>query len=249
MQNDLMNAVKNCLSNNDHLDQRLFSDTENIHSEIADKLMNVAGFLEGRIKEILPSIETIDILLQGSSVCYTYNQNSDIDLQIDCKFDNLSEVELNTIFKYILRGLQMVGFNFKISNRTVDFCYNAGTHYIGRTSSGVYSLKNMCWLSKPIRGEYSFSHNDAYNAAFKLSEDTENFINSLPRVNGIIDINGCNKIYEYINNLSINAKKKAYEGQKEYELDYNVFRILRKSGEYRNMQKYLVNAYNTALSG
>ncbi len=244
-----MNAVQLCMSNNHELDKRLFSTNDTIHQDIIEHLLTIYDFLQGFLEENIPNISISDAIIQGSSVCYTYNRNSDIDFQLVCHHKSYTDDALHKILSNICNNLLRQGYEFNVLGRKVDFLFNGGASHTGATSSGVYSVLHNSWVSIPQRKEYIFNYSDAYNSAVDLLQLSEKFINSQPTGNSQLGLESCDKIDKYLKSIADYAIDSAKNDEaKEYNKDYTTYRILRKSGVYLDMKRYLTSQRNAILS-
>ncbi len=239
--------VKRCMSRYDYLDPLIFDGNQLMHEDIRNTLLNTASFLEEYLRDMVPDLVIDDVILQGGASSYVREADCDIDVQLICHSPSVKDEVLRSIIKiavsYMYHGL---GLYFSFKGREVDYL---AFPIIDGINTGVYSVQNNKWITKSICKEFSFSADELYEMVIERMERHENFINSLPRSkSGTLPLDECKKLNDFVSSIPSYFRNKAAYGDREYEMEYQMFRVLKKSGETRNLREFYTKVYNEAIS-
>lgn len=181
-----------------------------------------------------------DIMLTGSLSNYNWSKYSDFDLHLLIDFeqyDNQSDLykELFDLKKQVFNdkhNITIFGYDVELYAQDLD-----ESHY----SSGVYSVLNDEWISKPKKVKFNLDKNvlknkvkcwtDKIDSTIENSEKTENFTK--------------------LKTLKDKLKKYRKSGlEKNGELSYEnlVFKYLRRSGHVKNLMDSINNIKDKVLS-
>ena len=243
----LYDVVKRCMSKYDYLDPMIFDENQKMKDDMRLCLLEVGNFLENQLRDLIPDLEVDDIVLQGGGASYIREEDCDIDIHLICHSPSLKESTLTNIFKVTVAYLYKVKeFCFDFKGRYIDYLVFPS---ISGVNSGTYSVRDNKWVFKPIKKDFSFSTYELYDIVNNRVSFHEDFINSLTRDdNGDLSLEECKKIEVFINNMAPYFMSKAAAGDKEYEMEFQMFRVLKKSGEMRNLRKFHAKVYNKAMS-
>lgn len=139
-----------------------------------------------------------DVVLMGSLANYNWSEYSDVDLHILVDMDELNEgdkpsaalIDIVREFFDAKKGLWNEKHDIKIKGFDVEiYVQDIDDEY---TSSGVYSILNNEWISKPSnkkeeidtkkileKGEYFAKHIDKLVSQYEAGEDVSNSINDV----------------------------------------------------------------------
>ncbi len=234
-----------CMTNNRQLNSFLFDSSSQLHKDMQPSFLRIGEFVYDYVKDMIPNITLDDIVFQGSSVNYTYNPKSDLDLHILCSHPKFNAKELEGMLDAISYELMLLGYKTSIKNKLVDY---TAFSYIKGISSGIYSVLNRKWIEEPVRQEFEFSYSDICDAVIKMRKDTENFIRELSEeYKDNCTFEQCDKMREYFDNMRLNAYHSASNGKKEYDFNYTAFRTFRKCGEYNELRNYMIIQHKSVV--
>lgn len=228
------------LRNNQELSLLLFDENQKMYDYEREALLNIANFLEEKATNLLPGAEIKDVILCGGITSHIYNENTDIDLAILLDIDEkyISKEDFRLFLKKVNKGLNMSGYLFKILNRNVDYGFMNYLH----PGSGVFSLKDNKWISKPVYREFSYSIDEFFEAYYQYSKDIHERIKSFSKINEqLLTIEGSKNLENYLFSLreeALNAKVKSPE--QEYCMEYNFYRCAKMFGVIQHFSQ-LVN--------
>jgi hypothetical protein len=220
---------------NDTLSPEIWDSNNKMISEIRKVLlMNAKRFIEFCD---IQNLKFNDITLTGSMANYNYNEQSDLDIHIILDLTQISEnIEFVNDFFKLKKQLWSNELPIKVKNHDVEL-YLQDINELHH-STGVYSLMNNDWISKPIKKIINL---DVSNIKLK-SSDLMNSIDDLE------DNLNDEDFLEKHKNLKDKIKKYRQSGldeNGEYSIENLVFKVLRNNGYLEKLAKlkedYLTN--------
>ena len=177
-----------------------------------------------------------DILLIGSMANYNYNDNSDIDVHIIMDFTQISD-NIEFVGEYFKMKKLMWGENLPIQVKGHDvemYMQHTDDEY---HSTGVFSLINNEWISKPTKKIVNIN-----TGAVQLkAADIMNIIDDLATNKNKSDfLNKLEKVKAKIKKM----RQSGLESGGEFSVENIAFKILRNSG-YINKLTELKHEYMT----
>jgi hypothetical protein len=156
---------------NDHLNPRLWDQTEHLRPEVRAQLLRIAE----DFREFLgvTDLDLQDITISGSNAAYTYTPNSDIDLHLVVKMP-ADEVyrELFDAKKFQYNEQH----NITIGGYDVElYVQDADARHI---SQGIYSVLNNAWLQVPRRRRAEVDDTSTRNKYEKVGLQIERAVKS-----------------------------------------------------------------------
>lgn len=204
----------------DELNPIMWDENGKLKDEIRRILLkNAKRFLEF---SDLENIKFNDIILTGSMANYNYNENSDIDLHIVLKYDQISDNrDFAEDFLRMKKSIWNDRFPIKIKDHDVEMYYqdNDEPHH----STGTYSLIKNNWIVEPTKKIIDI---DVDNIKLKTSQLMDE-INELEKIMG-------NEMfllkYENLKNKIKRMRKSGLEKEGEFSTENLTFKILRNKG-------------------
>lgn len=242
-----LELVANMLQNHEVLLPYLF-DEKKMHADTRKKLLSIADFVIENFLAFSPHVIIKDILLHGSICSYTYSDSSDIDIFIvvDNIFPNqkLTEVILN--FMNISLANQKNKPSFY--GHPVDYGI---LHISNKRCQGrnIYSLLYDKWNDEPVRLEYPFTAEELFREYCQYSAKLHEYVASLEKIdNAFLTKESCIKLSDYLQML----RDKAFEAknnspEREYSLDYNLYRLLKRFNTYAHFKNYIQDSYKNLI--
>lgn len=186
-------------------------DGDDLHPEVADKLIEIAQAFEEFIGIELP---VIDYTITGSNANYTWSSHSDLDLHLIVKGEPTDEQRELYNAKKSLWGDQ---HDITIKGLPVE-CYVQGQvepHH----STGVYSLTKHKWLVEPTQDKPRVN-----DAAVEAKKDAA--MRAIESAMLSKDLNKLNRVKEKI----VKMRRAGLERAGEWSVENLVFKILRNLG-------------------
>lgn len=170
-----------------------------------------------------------DIILTGSLANYNWHEGSDLDVHILMDFNQISD-DNEFVGEYFRtkKALWLERYPIKIKKHDVEiYVQNINEPH---TSTGVYSLLNDEWLTKPIKPMIAI---DDANIQLK-SADFMNVIDDLETsVNPVTAVDEIERLKEKLRNY----RKAGLEDEGEFSTENLVFKILRNTGYLEKLSK------------
>ena len=110
---------------------------------------------------------------------------------------------------------------------------------------GIYSVTQNKWLSFPERKHFTYSLNDLYKRYVEVDETVNNFMCSLPKSEkDLIAPADCQTVENFDHILNADAlDNERNTKEKEYNLDFQAFRLFRRLGKAEQLKKYVRDSY------
>jgi hypothetical protein len=221
----------------DKLNPKLFQN-DIIRSEVKEALLKIAKYFQDFSK--IPDSAIKDIILTGSNCNYNYNMKSDIDLHIVINKPLLTKTEdADMMDDYIKdkKSLWNLSRHIKVRGYNVELYVQDASDKL--VASGIYSILNNQWISKPVFGKKNFTNDEALEKKIKEFHDM---------IEEMIQDNRTEEDFKIIKNKIKDMRKAALASGGENAFDNLVFKGLRNSGIFDKMNKYLQNRKDLELS-
>jgi len=216
-------------------------DDEVLNLEVRDALLKIANdFLIDLPFNITPK----DITLTGSLANYNWSKFSDIDLHIIVDF---AEVDENLeLVRQFFRHLQT---NWNNRHDIIMKGYEVEIYFQDSNephiSTGVYSIQNNAWLTKPTPMPVSID----YANVRKKAEDVSDRIDHIEKM--MADEDEGEEILDSIDRLRAKIRrmrKTGLEGAGQYSVENLAFKVLRRSEELGRLSALKAKAYDELMS-
>ena len=215
-------------------------DDEVLNLEVRGALLKIANdFLIDLPFNITPK----DITLTGSLANYNWSKFSDIDLHIIVDF---AEVDENTeLVREFFRNLQT---NWNNRHDIIMKGYEVEIYFQDSNephiSTGVYSIQNDAWITKPTPMPVSID----YANVRKKAEDVSDRIDHIEKM--MADDEG-EEILDSIDRLRAKIRrmrKTGLERAGQYSVENLAFKVLRRSEELGRLAALKAKAYDELMS-
>lgn len=177
-----------------------------------------------------------DITVTGSLANYNYTDTSDIDIHILIDFDQISD-DKEFVGEYFKNKKNLWSENYPsaIKGHDVELYFQDTSE--PHTSTGVYSLMNNEWLTKPIKKMIAI---DTANVQLKAAHIMNSIDDLEDSMNGVDIVNKVDSLMERIKKM----RQSGLEKEGEFATENIVFKVLRNS----NYIKKLVDLKKDAMS-
>ena len=216
-------------------------DDEVLNLEVRDALLKITNdFLIDLPFDITPK----DVTLTGSLANYNWSKFSDIDLHIIVDFTEVDEnIEL---VRQFFRNLQT---NWNNRHDIIMKGYEVEIYFQDSNephiSTGVYSIQDNVWLTKPTPMPVSID----YANVRKKAEEVSDRIGHIEKM--MADEDEGEEILDSIDRLRAKIRrmrKAGLEGAGQYSVENLAFKVLRRSEELGRLSALKAKAYDELMS-
>lgn len=187
----------------------------------------------------LDKLKFIDIILTGSLANYNWTNESDLDVHILIDFNQISE-DKELVGEYLKdkKNIWNDTLPIKVKNHDVEmYVQDINEEH---TSTGIYSIINNEWYTKPIKEIIQL---DVANIQLKAA-DIMNYIDDLEYYQNNITADQIQKLIDKIKRI----RKCGLENEGEFSTENIVFKILRNNGYIEKLFKLKDNLLTKELT-
>lgn len=227
------------LQQKDKLNSKIWNNENKLHFDVRKSMLyNAYEFIKFlKIK----NLKIKDIILTGSLANYNWNEFSDIDIHILLDFNQISN-NLDFVNEFFKTKKSLWNDKYPITIKGFDVELYVQNINEPHTSTGVYSILNNKWNSKPIKEMVTIDINN-------VREKTFNFINIIDSIDNIEDDNYKIKMIDLLKNK---IKKYRQAGLNSdlgvFSTENLVFKLLRNYGYLDKLTKYKDNIIKNKLT-
>jgi hypothetical protein len=223
----------------DNLNPKLWSG-DSIKPKIRQHLLKIAKIYFESLN-LSPDYKITDVVMTGSSANFNYTRHSDLDIHvmIDKNADHCKVVglELMDVLKSKTLGwnqehdIKVFGYSVEVYTQLADEPHH---------STGVYSLQNDEWVTRPVRkkGIEKTVNEYAVNVKAKALKEL---------IDSFKDVSDYTKIKEVRKKIK-NMRQAGLERGGEFSTENLVFKELRNAGYLDKLQDYYLEAFDKSLS-
>lgn len=233
------------LQNHSTLHMGLFDKNELMLPEIQKKLCRISDYLIAKISPFFNPFIVKDVVVVGSLCSYTYSDSSDLDIFVFV--EDIVENDPDFTFR-ILTSINKSLLSPQSRPTFYGHVIDCGILPVSNEryqSKNNYSLLENKWNDKPQRMEYPFSPEELFKEYCKYSAELHGYVKSLEKINNsFLTFESCNALTRHLKRL----RDKAFEAKdnslhREYSLDYNLYRLLKRFGTYQHFDNYIKDSY------
>ena len=224
---------------NDSLEPEIWDD-DRLKAEVRTKLLNIAkDFLIDMPFELEPD----DITLTGSLANYNWSKYSDVDLHILYDFSKVDDNrELVVQFFKNLQTNWNNRHDIYMSGYEVEIYFQNSTE--PHISTGVYSIQNDEWLTKPEPVAASIDYAN-------IEKKAEDIVNRIDHIEQMLADKEGSLVLEAIERLKAkirNMRQSGLEGAGQFSVENLAFKVLRRSEELGRLSGLKAKAYDELMS-
>ena len=218
-----------------------FWDNDQLMPEIRDKLVQIATKFFDDLG--LEGIDIDDITFTGSLANYNWSDYSDIDLHIKVDFAKVDE-NLKLVESFFRS--KAANWNNKHKIKIFDFEVELYVEKTGEThiSTGIYSIKEDKWLTKPSKTEYKIDAETVSNKAIAL-------IDRIDTALGLYEDDNFKESHNMALSLRDKIKKLRRSGLNtggQFSTENLVFKVLRRNGYLGELYDLIRKSYDKMMS-
>jgi hypothetical protein len=206
----------------DELNPKIWDDEDVINKDVKDDLLEIANdFYSGTELEA----EIKDIILTGSLANYNWNEKySDYDLHIVIDFSEINKDE--ELVKKLVDSLKTIWnleHDIKVKGYDVEV-YIQG-HKEPHSSTGVYSLLNDEWNTKPSKKDFEPNEELIEKKSVSIMQQIDKIEEQYEELSHEEVKKRVKKVWDKIKNL----RKESLESEGEFGLGNLIFKVLRRN--------------------
>ena len=227
------------LEQKDYLNPKIWDDKDKLHFEVRKSMLyNAYEFIKS-LK--IDDLKINDITLTGSLANYNWNEFSDIDIHILLDFTQISN-NIEFISEFFRTKKSLWNDKYPITIKGFDVELYVQDINEPHTSTGVYSILNNEWNSKPIKEMVTIDINN-------VREKTFNFINIIDSIDKIEDENYKMKIVDQLKDKIKKYRQAGLESDLSvFSTENLVFKLLRNYGYLDKLTEYKDNIIKNKLT-
>jgi hypothetical protein len=214
-----------------------------LDQKIKENLLQIAkDFME---RSEVSNVPIKDMTFTGSLANYNYSKYSDIDLHIIIDFDDVDEnSDLVKEFFDFKRALWNQNHKILINGYEVEiYVQDVKEPHV---STGVYSVLDDQWLTKPDREETDIDYDNIKKKSKSLIDEIDD-IERIEEIDvGVLEkkLNKINRLREKIRKF----RKIGLETDGEYSIENLTFKVLRRNGYLKKLSDLKKNTYDEMMS-
>jgi predicted nucleotidyltransferase len=224
---------------NDSLEPNIW-EGDRLKDEVRKKLMKIiSDFLIDMPFDLDPD----DITLTGSLANYNWSKYSDVDLHILYDFSEVDEnKELVTQFFKNLQTNWNNRHDIYMSGYEVEIYFQDSTE--PHISTGVYSIQNDEWLTKPEPVVASIDYANIEKKAEDIVDRIDHIEQMMKDEEGDVVLNAVDRLKAKIRNM----RQSGLEGAGQFSVENLAFKVLRRSEELGRLSNLKAKAYDEFMS-
>lgn len=239
-------VIENIMQQHKTLCPELFDEHNVLLPHIREKFLFLGQYMKENFLPMFPQVKIREMVLLGSSCSYAYHDDGDLDffIFIDNIFPNNPKLSA-TILNDMAYTTFMRKWRPHIYKHPVDF---AVLDINNRRAIAInnYSVLRNKWLVEPIKQDFPFSAEELFDKYCQYSADLHQFVAKLPKEDEVfLTAESAQKLSNHLRSLQDDAfLAKDFSIQREYSLEYNLYRLLKRFGAYRHFQNYIADSVN-----
>lgn len=198
--------------------------------EISDAFVDYLGI----------SIDVIDVTFTGSYANYNYTPYSDIDLHIIVDPKSINR-DVDLVEEFLKAKKKLFNFRHDIRVLNIEVELFAQDVNMKSVESGVYSIKDDKWLTKPNKFRKSFDKQNVLKKVKYLRRQINMEIDEAKNTRNTADLD---KLIKKINNMRQAGLDKGGEMSDENI----IYKILRSEGDIQKLYDMRDNVFDVDLS-
>lgn len=214
-----------------------------IDPEVKSKLLQIANDFYKDLKVDCP---IIDIQLTGSLANYNWTSHSDLDIHVILDFSQIGD-DLDLV-KTAMDGLRFIwNLRHPVKIKGFDVELYAQDKEEEHISSGLYSLLNDKWITKPIYEDPKIDELNIIRKAKAYQVEIKKLEEDLPKTDST-DARLLQNRLIFIKKKIMDARKEGLAENGEFSIENLVFKELRKTGWIERLIKLTAKSYSRIYS-
>ena len=226
---------------NDELNPRIWDENQKMKPEVKKNLLKIADDYFESLK--IPGVDIEDVCITGSLANYNWSKYSDVDLHIiiDYKDVPVDEVLVQDFFKS-----KSSNWNKEHDVKIYDYDVELYVQDINEShhSTGVYSILNNEWVTKPQNKKINFNDKSVKDKSIRIMDRIEDLYDELNDGDYDVAVKGVEKLTEKIKKM----RQSGLESGGEFSVENIVFKVLRRNGMLDRLYDIKTVAYDKSVT-
>jgi len=227
-------------TSHDMLDRKVWNSDDKLDPIVRDRLLQIAQEFYDKMGI---RAEIKDVTLTGSLANYNWSKFSDLDTHIIINFDDVDEnTELVRDLMQQTKSNWNRKHNIRVKGYEVELYVQdeKDPHF----SSGVYSLLNDGWVTKPTRDVREFDREAVKKKAASLMD----MVDDVQRIYDEGDYDGALEYSEKAKDKIKKARSAGLGREGEYSFENLAFKVLRRNDYLEKLSRLRIDAYDSQMS-
>jgi len=220
----------------DELSVKLWKE-DKLKPDIREQLLEISNAF---VDYLGISIDVIDVTFTGSYANYNYTPYSDIDLHIIVDPKSINR-DVDLVEEFLKAKKKLFNFRHDIRVLNIEVELFAQDVNMKSVESGVYSIKDDKWLTKPNKFRKSFDKQNVLKKVKYLRRQINMEIDEAKNTRNTADLD---KLIKKINNMRQAGLDKGGEMSDENI----IYKILRSEGDIQKLYDMRDNVFDVDLS-
>jgi len=220
----------------DELSVKLWKE-DKLKPDIREQLLEIS---DAFVEYLGISIDVIDVTFTGSYANYNYTPYSDIDLHIIVDPKSISR-DIDLVEEFLKAKKKLFNFRHDIRVLNIEVELFAQDVNAPSVESGVYSIKDDKWLTKPDKFRSSFDERNVSKKARYFRKQINMEIDEAKMTRSTKDLD---RLIKKINNMRQAGLDKGGEMSDENI----IYKILRSEGDIQKLYDMRDNVFDVDLS-
>lgn len=224
----------------DTLDRKVWNSDDKLDPTVRDRLLQIAQEFYDKMGI---KAEIKDVTLTGSLANYNWSKFSDLDTHIIIDFDDVDEnTELVRDLMQQTKSNWNRKHNIRVKGYEVELYVQdeKDPHF----SSGVYSLLNDEWITKPTQDAREFDREAVKKKAASLMD----MVDDVQKIYDEGDYDGALEYGEKVRDKIKKARSAGLEREGEYSFENLAFKVLRRNDYLEKLSRLRIDAYDSQMS-
>ena len=224
---------------NKTLNKKFWSD-QVFDTDIRKKLLAITSDF---IKELeLDGVKVYDVTLTGSNSNYNYNEFSDLDVHVLIDYKEINKDE--DLVKSALDGQRFIWnlrHNISLRDHNVEMYVQDKDE--PHVASGLYSIQDGRWITKPSYDPPSIDRRDVYKKANAFKKDVNILKEKLSKVKGS-DAKILHDVGKKLKQKISKMRKRGLAREGEFSIENLAFKVLRNSNIIEDLIDLIGQSYD-----
>lgn len=225
----------------DELNPKIWDKNQKMKSDVKKNLLKIADDYFESLN--LPSVDIEDVTMTGSLANYNWSKYSDVDLHIVIDYNDLP-MEEDLVQDFLKskssnwnkeHDVKIYGYDVELYVQDIEEPHH---------STGVYSILNNEWNTKPQKKKISFNDKSVKEKANRLMDRIEEIYDDMDEIDNEETIKRVDKLTEKIKKI----RQSGLESGGEFSVENIVFKVLRRNGMLDRLYDIKTVAYDKSVT-
>jgi hypothetical protein len=225
----------------DELNPKIWDKDQKMKSDVKKNLLKIADDYFGSLD--LTEVDIEDVTITGSLANYNWSKYSDVDLHIVIDYNDLP-MDMELVQDFLKskssnwnkeHDVKIYGYDVELYVQDIDEPHH---------STGVYSILNNEWITKPQKKKISFNDKSVKDKSNILMDRIEDIYDEMGDVDNEETIKRVDKLTEKIKKM----RQSGLESGGEFSVENIVFKVLRRNGMLDRLYDIKTVAYDKSVT-